>query len=223
MSLRKDVYELLCLYRGPHRREAFKPRLQPEDWREREKDQLLFRTQVPDHLEPAYDIALAEGLIEEHLLTHGLQLKWYEMYLQTHPDERGGQYDIQQPERAKDDPAWRVVPPFAEALVEVTEKGLAAIAEHITPPTEAAPDVPLSKTEEKVMLYLLDHDGCLRQQPDIMAGTDLSKGTVSSSLTTLRNKKLVHRPEGKRKGEGLTEAGREIARRAANHAGPANG
>jgi hypothetical protein len=113
MPLRKDVYELLCLYQGPHPREAFKPRLQPTDWREREKVRLVFRTQVPDHLESAYDIALGEGFFEQHILEPNEQFSLYESH------------GIPLPAQNR---PWKVFPANVDALVFITAKGHAALA-----------------------------------------------------------------------------------------------
>ena len=120
MSLRKDVYELLRLYEGPHPKEAFKPQLQPDDWRERREKQLVFRSQVPDQLEAAYDIALSEGYLRQGLLKPEQQVELYETL---------GTYDIPQ------DQPWPVVPGWSDALVFLTDKGRAAIALHDTKST----------------------------------------------------------------------------------------
>ena len=76
MNDHKDVYELLGLYEGPKPREAFKPHLQPDDWKKRAQVTLHFRSEVPDLLEPAYDIAIADGLLEHHILLHFLTSRY---------------------------------------------------------------------------------------------------------------------------------------------------
>jgi len=88
----------------------------------------------------------------------------------------------------------------------------------VEPPTS-----PLSQNEEKVILYLLEQDDCLRLQQDIAVATDLERKTVGSCLSTLRARGLVHRPGGERKGEALTDLGKQVANQAANHPGPAGG
>lgn len=70
MTLRTDVYELLCLYEGDNPREAFKPVwVNPDGIWKKPKECLRYRSQVPDHLEPAYDIALGDGLLEQHVMS----------------------------------------------------------------------------------------------------------------------------------------------------------
>ena len=78
MPIRKDVFELLCLYEGANPREAFKP-VADTPVRDRQDNvwvtedpkagrHMVFRSQVPDHLESAYDIALGDGLLAQELL-----------------------------------------------------------------------------------------------------------------------------------------------------------
>jgi hypothetical protein len=89
--------------------------LQPEDWREREKNRLLFRSQVPDRLEAAYEIALGDGLVEQHLLKPEEQLELYRSH---------GTYDIPQNE------PWTVYPAWSDAIVFVTPKGRGEMARY---------------------------------------------------------------------------------------------
>jgi len=71
MAIRKDVFDLLCLYEGAPLREAFKPTwFEPDGVTfKRPKGRLEYRTQVPDELEPAFDIGIGEGLLEQHILS----------------------------------------------------------------------------------------------------------------------------------------------------------
>lgn len=71
MPLRKDVYDLLRLYEGESPWEAVKPTWFEADGvtLRRPKQRLEYRSQVPDELQTAYDIALAEGLLEQHWLS----------------------------------------------------------------------------------------------------------------------------------------------------------
>jgi hypothetical protein len=70
---------------------------------------------------------------------------------------------------------------------------------------------PVSDSDEKVLLYLLEQHPRLRHQADIAAGTGLSSRTVGDCLKRLRGGGLTGRPEGERKGEGLTEKGMQLA------------
>ena len=124
MSLRKDVHELLCLYERAHPREAFKPaRLIPDGPPPplRPEGKLVFRSELPNHLEPAYDIAIGEGLLEQHILKPEEQLEWY----------RSMGWPKGLPDVPQDKP-WPVVPDWSDAIVVITDKGRAAIAMHST-------------------------------------------------------------------------------------------
>jgi hypothetical protein len=70
---------------------------------------------------------------------------------------------------------------------------------------------PVSDNDAKVLLYLLEEHPRLRQQADIAAGTELSPRTAADCLKRLRGEGLTGRPEGERKGEGLTEKGMQLA------------
>lgn len=107
---REDVYELLRLYEV-NPRAAFKPHLQPDDWRERERTKLHFRIQVPDNLEDAFDIAIGEGLLKQHLIKPEDQFSVYKSFGIPVPVLDGSG-----------------VPANADALIQVTEKGRAVLA-----------------------------------------------------------------------------------------------
>lgn len=121
MEIHKDVYDLLRLYDGLNPRAAFKPHLQPDDWREREQAQLHFRSQVPDSLEAAYDIALGEGLLKQHLLKPEDHARYHKTF------------GLPVPKRYLE---GSVVPANADAWIVMTDKGRAAVASYRTQPTE---------------------------------------------------------------------------------------
>lgn len=123
MSIRKDVYKLLCLYDWQERRLGFKPaRFLPDDLPPlRPEGKLAFRSEVPDHLLPAYDIALGDGLVEQHLLNPENQMSFY----------RSMGWPVGMPEVLQNKP-WPVFPDWSDALVVVTNEGWAAIAKHRT-------------------------------------------------------------------------------------------
>jgi hypothetical protein len=122
VSNRKDVLELLRLYEGPHPREAFKPHLQPSNWREREKLRLHLRSQVPDHLESAFDVALGE-LLEQEILEPNEQVSLYESL----------GLPVPAPGQLAGGKSYPIFPANIDALVWITDKGRAALAEHSTP------------------------------------------------------------------------------------------
>lgn len=120
--MRPDVIELLTMYEGPNPSNAYKATL-PEGAMRSVLDRdrpwitddpkngrwLILRTQMPEHLENARDIAFAAGLIEETFL----ELK----PLRSLRDSVGLSY------RGDGD---------IDALVRITDKGRAALAEHRT-------------------------------------------------------------------------------------------
>jgi hypothetical protein len=111
-------------------------------------------------------------------------------------------------------------------LVAVRPSATDAPADHApaganvpTPRSEpAAGGEQLTSKDVKVLLYLFEMHPRLCQQPDIVAGTELSRGTVSKSLKALRSAGLVHRPKGGRKGDGLTDEGKRLAEHLSQHA-----
>src|SRR5262249_57620209 len=68
-----------------------------------------------------------------------------------------------------------------------------------------------SESEEKVLLYLLEMYPRRKKQDDIAAGAELARPTVGIILERLRAHELTHRPEGERRGETLTAAGKQLA------------
>jgi hypothetical protein len=76
---------------------------------------LKFRSPVPDRLEAAYDVALGEGLLEQHLLTPEQQMSLYQCC--------GLPCPIQ-------DKPWPIFPANVDALVIITNKGRAMLAEN---------------------------------------------------------------------------------------------
>ncbi|KKM84520.1 hypothetical protein LCGC14_1298340 [marine sediment metagenome] len=124
MSLRKDVHELLCLYEGYHPKVLFKPaRLIPDGPPPplRPEGKLVFRSELPKHLEPAYDIAIGERLLEQHEIPPEDQLECYRLM----------GWPSGYPEVPQDKP-WPVVPDWLDAEVVITAKGRAAVALHRT-------------------------------------------------------------------------------------------
>ena len=119
MSLREDVLELLCLYAGKKSRDTSKP-TQSEMAETHPMPRLWFRSQVPDRLRNAYDIALGEGLLEQYLVEKEDQSGWYQRHEQLCGPT--GLLDLPQGQPSA------VVPASADALVELTDKGLAAIS-----------------------------------------------------------------------------------------------
>lgn len=126
--MRPDVIELLTMYEGPNPSEAFKFKIvenppRPRDHRDNSwitEDPangrwLVFRSQVPDRLEPAYDIALAAGLLEYHILSPESQLQAYQNAGLPTPEQN---------------PRWTIFPANVDALVVITDQGRAALAEH---------------------------------------------------------------------------------------------
>jgi hypothetical protein len=77
-------------------------------------------------------------------------------------------------------------------------------------------EVRLSDNDVRVLLYLYDEHPQLRQLADIMAGARIAKETARKSLKHLRTARLVDRPMGERKGNGLTEEGKKLAEDLAN-------
>ena len=108
--------------------------------------------------------------------------------------------------------------PWLQAAVEKTADGTGE-AENGKPLSKTEHDVStdpsLSENETKILLYLFEQDPILKGQSDIAAGTDLARATVSACLRHLRLIGIVHRPDGERKGEGLTPKGKPIASRLA--------
>lgn len=86
MTIRNDVYDLLCLFEGVNPSSAYKLHLLPDDWRERVKQQCHVRSQVPDTLEAAYEIALGEALLKQHILEPNEQLNLYKSHGLPVPD-----------------------------------------------------------------------------------------------------------------------------------------
>ncbi len=145
MTLRNDIFALLCLYEGSNPREAYKPNWfeddgvtlrRPTDRRDNAwitenpigGKHLKFRSQVPDRLETAYDVALGEGLLEQHLLTPEQQLSLYQCCGLPCP---------------KQDKPWPIFPANVDALVIITNKGRAVLAEGRSAPGDAEADSPL--------------------------------------------------------------------------------
>ncbi len=142
MSIRKDVLELLRLYEGPNQWDAYKP-IKPTIWQDEDEDDriivdpkprdrsdnkwitedpiagrwLVFRSQVPDHLQPAYTIAIGEGYLEEHLLK---------------PEQLDSLYRSHGLPGVPQDKPRPIVPNNCDALVLITDKGRAAIAQDNT-------------------------------------------------------------------------------------------
>lgn len=83
------------------------------------------------------------------------------------------------------------------------------------PPTKTAADLGLTDNDERVLLYLNELHPRLCTQADIEAGAGIARKTVSESLTRLLAADLVRRPQGERKGNGLTEKGKRLADRLA--------
>jgi len=184
MSLREDVYELLCLFESANPREAFKPHLQPTNWRQREKQQLHFRTQVPDRLEPAFDIALGEGMLEQHLLKPEDQLELYRLQGMPIPPQ---------------DKPWPVFPACSDSLVVITEKGRGALAEHKRPKPEEPPlkeqvlDA-LTEQQRKILECLWDckhgltFDKIMNIPGAFRSGSSRSDQTIKDKVKAIRLK-----------------------------------
>jgi hypothetical protein len=79
-----------------------------------------------------------------------------------------------------------------------------------TPPPESRPEW-VTEAHERVLRYLLEMYPRLRQQEDIATSTGLARQTVKDALDALRERGYVHRPEGDRKGDGLTNQGKQLA------------
>lgn len=147
-----QVYELLRLYEGAHPRNAFKPpQFDPDEkWREREKAQRVFRSEVPDALKAAYDIALGDGLVEQHLLEPNEQVSLYRSHGIPVPAEG----------RLSDGATYPVFPANVDALVFVTDKGRGALA-------AAPPVIPLRVTKDEISwlsqveIQTINNEGCL--------------------------------------------------------------
>jgi DNA-binding MarR family transcriptional regulator len=197
-----EVCELLALYPGPYSREAFKCNPKPAA----EKSALLLLSQLPDHLEAAYDIALGNELVEHCVLKPEDQLTLY---------RRLGIYDLPQ------DQPWPVFPSWADALVVVTEKGRAVLASRETSKCggQLAELVlpPLTDNDARILVYLQERHPHLEEQEPIAAALSEAVGavtrkTVGERLRRLEKLGLVHRPEGERKGFGLTTNGEKVAK-----------
>jgi len=80
------------------------------------------------------------------------------------------------------------------------------------PETLEADPPAVSDNEERVLMYLHDCGLRLKSQYEIAEGTRLARKTVSDCLNRLRKRGLVHRPRGPRKGETLTEKGKELTK-----------
>jgi len=119
MSLREDVLELLRLYEGKKSRDTSKP-TQSEMAEAHPMPRLWFRSQVPERLREAYDIALNDGLVQQYILEKEDQLGWHRRH-----EQLCGPTGLT--EVPQDQPS-SVVPASADALVELTAKGLAAIS-----------------------------------------------------------------------------------------------
>jgi predicted transcriptional regulator len=77
----------------------------------------------------------------------------------------------------------------------------------ITSPSENVVNPPIDENGVKVLSILKDKSPMLQKNVDIEANVDLSKQTVGRLVTELIDKRLVHRPEGERKGVTITECG----------------
>ncbi len=71
-------------------------------------------------------------------------------------------------------------------------------------------DLTLSDCARKILGFLGKHRPTLATQYDVEIGIKLSRRTIGPALMGLRAKGLVHRPQGDRKGETLTEAGARL-------------
>jgi DNA-binding MarR family transcriptional regulator len=100
----------------------------------------------------------------------------------------------------------RPMPPSAWIDAE-----LGAVLAKLRPVATAVPS--LTREDGQVLLYLLEMHPLLRLQPDIEQGARLAHATVSDSLGRLRQAGYVHRPQGERKGSGLTDEGKKLAER----------
>ena len=147
MSLRKDVYELLSLYDWQERRQGFKPaRFLPVPDKPppfRPEGKLVFRSEVPDRLLPAYDIAMAEELVEQWFIEPDDQLESY----------RSMGWPKGMPDVPQDKP-WPLVPDWNDAYLLTTDKGRAAIARYAKSTPEAEAGEPLLK--EQVLAALTE-------------------------------------------------------------------
>lgn len=123
MSLSDDVRELLRLYDWQDVRGAFKPaRFLPvpdEPPRLRPEGKLVFRSELPDRLLRAYDVAISEGLVEQYLLEPENQLPLY----------KSMGWPAGMPEVKQDRP-WPLVPDWSDAMVVITPKARGVLAEN---------------------------------------------------------------------------------------------
>lgn len=78
---------------------------------------------------------------------------------------------------------------------------------------EQSPPLQIDGNDEKILLYLLEMYPRLRLQPEVAAGAGASRETVRKSLERLRSAGLTNRPKGERKGDSLTQKGKELAER----------
>ena len=104
-----------------------------------------------------------------------------------------------------------------EQLAQEAERDLTLVKERsaLEESGESAGAVPLSKEEMQVLSFLAECD-VLQSQQGIIEGLDekghpLSKNPVVRALKELSAKGLVHRPQGPKKGFGVTPQGRRRA------------
>jgi hypothetical protein len=72
-------------------------------------------------------------------------------------------------------------------------------------------ELTIDDNDERILLYLLEMYPRLSQQEDIVAGARVSRETVRKALARFRSAGVTQRPKGQRKGDGLTNKGKELA------------
>ncbi len=81
----------------------------------------MYRSEVPDRLLPAYDIAIGDELMENHLLKPENQLAHY----------KSMGWPVGMPDVRQDGP-WPLVPDWSDAVLVLTDKGYATLARYGT-------------------------------------------------------------------------------------------
>ncbi|MGD0901234.1 MAG: helix-turn-helix domain-containing protein [Thermoguttaceae bacterium] len=95
--------------------------------------------------------------------------------------------------------------PARETALGLIDRLVGELGGKATPPV----DVALTQ-EDKTILETLADEGMTLTQEDLANVTRLSERTVREHLKYLRKKKLVNRPRGPKKGEGITALGLSV-------------
>ena len=175
----QEVGELLELYDWENRREGFKPaRFQAaldKPCPKRFEGKLAFRSEVPDHLLLAYDVALGAGLVEQYLLVQprSEQLEFYRIL----------GWPVGMPEVPQDQP-WTIYPDWSDALVTLTVKGYSVLASYRMGggPGSGPGDLPKNEAKvkpEDVPAQLREHG---KPEGEILTVPYLAKNSVEWGL-----------------------------------------